>query len=102
MGEVGSQARIFGFEEALAVVLRHATGIAAPAAETVKLLESVARVLAENVEADRDMPPFDRATRDGFAVRAAEWSSGTKLRVVGQVRAGEAWVGGAVSSGSAV
>jgi molybdopterin molybdotransferase len=59
-------------------------------------------VLAEDVVADRDMPPFDRATRDGFAVRAAEWSDGKKLRVVGQVRAGEAWAGGEVGAGCAV
>ena len=30
------------------------------------------RVLAEPIVADRDYPPFDRATRDGFAVRAAD------------------------------
>jgi molybdopterin molybdotransferase len=83
-------------------MLRHAAGIGVPAAETVELLESVGRVLAENVVADRDMPPFDRATRDGYAVRAAEWSGGKRLRVVGQARAGEAWAGGAVSSGCAV
>ena len=93
---------MLGFDEALAVVLRHAAGIGVPAAETVELLESVGRVLAENVVADRDMPPFDRATRDGYAVRAAEWSGGKRLRVVGQARAGEAWAGGAVSSGCAV
>ena len=30
------------------------------------------RVLAEPIVADRDYPPFDRSTRDGFAVRAAD------------------------------
>ena len=30
------------------------------------------RVLAEGIAADRDYPPFDRSTRDGFAVRAAD------------------------------
>ena len=29
-------------------------------------------VLAEDLRADRDFPPFPRATRDGYAVRAAD------------------------------
>jgi molybdopterin molybdotransferase len=102
MGEGESRARILGFEEALAVVLGHAAERGAPGAETVELLRSNGRVLAEDVVADRDMPPFDRSTRDGFAVRAAEWGGGERLRVVGQVRAGEAWVGGVVEAGCAV
>jgi molybdopterin molybdotransferase len=96
------EARVLGFGEALAVVLRCAADARAPEAEVVELLSSVGRVLAEDIVADRDQPPFDRATRDGFAVRAEEWSSGRRLRVVGQVRAGEAWAGGAMGSGEAI
>jgi molybdopterin molybdotransferase len=56
------------------------------------LLQGLGRVLAEPVVADRDFPPFPRATRDGFAVRAEDLASGmTLLRVVGQVRAGDAY-----------
>ena len=40
--------------------------------ETVSLSESLGRVLAEPVHADRDFPPFPRSTRDGFAVRSAD------------------------------
>jgi molybdopterin molybdotransferase len=97
-----TEAGILGFAEALDVVLRHAAGVSVPDAEGVPLLASMGRVLAEEVAADRDQPPFDRATRDGFAVRAAEWSAGTKLRVVGGVRAGEVWTGGAIGPGCAV
>jgi molybdopterin molybdotransferase len=61
--------------------------------ESMPLLESVGRVLARAVEADRDQPPFDRSTRDGFAVQADEQISGTRLRIAGQVRAGEVWSG---------
>jgi molybdopterin molybdotransferase len=57
-----------------------------PEIETVALLEAEGRILAEAIAADRDYPPFDRATRDGYAVRAAE-TPGT-LRTAGQVRAG--------------
>jgi molybdopterin molybdotransferase len=83
-------------------VLRHAATVRVPGAENVALLASAGRVLAGDVVADRDQPPFDRATRDGFAVRATEWTAGTRLRVVGQVRAGEAWAGDSVASGQAV
>ncbi len=38
------------------------------ATEEVALLRSNGRVLAQDVVADRDMPPFDRATMDGIAI----------------------------------
>jgi molybdopterin molybdotransferase len=91
-----------GFAEALEVVLNHARGVRLPGIEDVALLDAVDRVLAEEVVADRDQPPFDRATRDGFAVRAEEWAAVLKLRVQGAVRAGEIWAGGAVQAGCAV
>jgi len=90
------------FAGALQCVLHHAAGVSAPGIERVALLDSVGRVLAEEVRADRDQPPFDRATRDGFAVRAEEWTAGKRLRVVGQVRAGEIWLSGSIQSGEAV
>jgi len=90
------------FEQALLTVLEHAGNVSARPIETVPLLESVGRTLAEPIRADRDQPPFPRATRDGFAVHAAEWSSGASLRVIGQVRAGEVWRGGEVPPGAAV
>ncbi|MDP9039139.1 MAG: molybdopterin molybdotransferase MoeA [Acidobacteriota bacterium] len=95
-------AGVVSFAEALALVEEHARHLGAPAAETVELLLGRERVLAEDIRADRDQPPFDRATRDGFAVRAAEWSAGGRLRVAGQVRAGEVWSGGEVEPGCAV
>jgi molybdopterin molybdotransferase len=58
------------------------------AAETVPLDAAFGRVLAEDVPADRDQPPFHRATRDGFAVRAAD-VPGT-VRVIGEIAAGRA------------
>lgn len=94
--------RILAFAEALDAVLRHAAWVRVPDAERVALPASAGRVLAQDVAADRDQPPFHRATRDGFAVRAKEWSAGARLRVVGQVRAGEVWTGGAIAAGRAV
>lgn len=95
-------AGVVGFDEALAVVSGWAGKVTSPAMETLSLLECCGRVLAEEVKADRDQPPFDRSTRDGFAVRAEEASAGGLLRVVGQVRAGEKWVGGTLEAGSAI
>jgi molybdopterin molybdotransferase len=77
------------FEQARQCVLeqtfRHA---ARPGIENVDLLSAAGRVLAETVVADRDLPPFHRSGRDGFAVRAEDLPGA--LRVIGEVRAGEA------------
>jgi molybdopterin molybdotransferase len=90
-----------GFDEALGMVLRHAADIRGLATERVALLASANRVLAEAVVADRDQPPFDRATRDGFAVRALDIRGGS-LRVAGQVRAGERWQGEMLEGDTAI
>ena len=83
---------VVGFDEALNIVLEHATDLPLPATEVLALLACRQRVLADVVRADRDQPPFDRSTRDGFAVRASEFGS-RALRIAGQVRAGEQWAG---------
>ena len=88
----GARAGVCGGAGVSCCVMRQ--DVSVPEVERVALLDSAGRVLAEEVRADRDQPPFDRATRDGFAVRAAEWTAGRRLQVVGQVRAGEAWPGG--------
>ncbi len=58
-----------------------------PAAVTILTEDSPGRILAEAIPADRDYPPFNRAMRDGFAVRSADVPG--RLRVIGEVRAGE-------------
>src|ERR1700722_15425062 len=67
--------------------------------ETVALAEAAGRVLAEEIRADRDYPPFPRSARDGFALRAADLPG--DLLVIGEVRAGDAFIG-RVASGEAV
>ena len=70
--------------------------------ETVELGHALGRVLARNVTADRDYPPFPRSTRDGFAVRASDISNGTKtLKIIGESRAGVAFFG-SVGAGECV
>ncbi len=75
--------------EARHVVEEQARALAATASEGVDLLRSPGRVLAEDLLADRDFPPFPRATRDGYAVYAADLAQIPRwLRIVGEVRAG--------------
>jgi molybdopterin molybdotransferase len=57
--------------------------------ESVPLLDSMRRILREDVFCDADSPPFDKAIRDGFAVRADDVASvPTTLAIIGESRAG--------------
>jgi molybdopterin molybdotransferase len=81
---------VLSFEDACACITKHASRVKIPAIESVPLLDGLGRFLAEEIHADRDFPPFDRATRDGYAVRAADLAQvpvGVKL--LGSVKAGE-------------
>jgi len=60
--------------------------VAALPAESVAIQDSIGRVLAEDVTAVRDQPPFDASAMDGWAVRGAD-TPGT-LRIVGESAAG--------------
>jgi molybdopterin molybdotransferase len=70
-----------------------------PATESIDLRDCAGRVLAENVIADRDYPPFARSMRDGFALYAADVPG--RVRLAGEVRAGEQFTG-SVARGQAV
>ena len=52
--------------------------------------DALGDVLASEIRCDRDYPPFDRSTRDGYAVRSAEAAAGAKLRCMGEIKAGDA------------
>lgn len=57
--------------------------------EKVPLAHSLKRILREDVFSDSDYPPFDKAIRDGFAVRASDVQQvPCELSVVGESRAG--------------
>jgi molybdopterin molybdotransferase len=95
MNTVVQAAGVLSFEDAYEVVREHSEQILKAGdrpSEEVLLMQGLGRVLAEPITADRDFPPFPRATRDGFAVRADDLVRGlTLLRVVGQVRAGDSY-----------
>ncbi|MGJ8604847.1 MAG: molybdopterin molybdotransferase MoeA [Marivita sp.] len=56
------------------------------AVETVPLLQAHGRMLAQDVAATRDQPPFDGSAMDGYAVTHA--APGLRLRVIGEAAAG--------------
>lgn len=78
------------YDEARQIVITEAGRRPRPGT-TIKLSVGVALgyVLAEEIRTDREYPPFDRSTRDGYAVRASEAAAGAKLRCTGEVKAGD-------------
>lgn len=61
--------------EASSIVFAH---LFKPSVETVAFQDAVNKVLAENVVADRDFPPFDRVSMDGIAIRFEAWEGGRR------------------------
>jgi molybdopterin molybdotransferase len=89
MSTAPQSAGVLTFEQAQETVLKYCGQIASPPSETVSLLESLRRVLAVSIKADRNFPPFPRAMRDGYALRAVDLHTlPANLHVVGQVKAG--------------
>ncbi|WP_394177834.1 gephyrin-like molybdotransferase Glp [Yoonia maritima] len=68
--------------------------------ETVPLTEAFGRVLAQDVAARRDQPPFAASAMDGYAVAGADVAPGATFDVVGEAAAGHAFAG-IVGSGQA-
>jgi molybdopterin molybdotransferase len=84
-----TQSLVLTFEEACRMVEHHASRLFPGTHETVAMLDAAARVLAEPIAADRDIPPFPRSTRDGYAVRAADLTTlPAKLKIIGEIKAG--------------
>ena len=81
---------VLSFEDARRVVEEQAALVQQNGTEFVELLAAAGRVLAEPIKADRDIPPFPRSTRDGYAVRAEDLTSlPATLNVIGEIKAGE-------------
>jgi molybdopterin molybdotransferase len=81
---------VLTFADARAVVEQHAAAISAVRVQNVATTGALGRVAAEDLRADRDYPPFPRATRDGYALRAADVQNvPAKLRLIGQIKAGD-------------
>lgn len=86
-------------DQALAVVLQRIEELDI---ETVPLERALGRVLCEPIYADMDLPPFDRARMDGYAVRSSDVATApVKLRVIGEIAAGASFAG-KLNAGEAV
>jgi len=91
---VHAQPAILAFPDARRVVEEQARTLLPGRTELTALLRSRGRVLAEDIPADRDFPPFPRAARDGYAVRSADLAAlPATLEIIGEVRAGSSLAG---------
>jgi molybdopterin molybdotransferase len=90
---------MISFQEAQEIVLAQARSFGT---EEVILDGAFGRVLAESIRADRDYPPFPRATMDGYALRYSDLERGTRRfriaevlfagsRPVGRIEIGECY-----------
>src|SRR3989441_8504552 len=78
--------KLMSADDALARIL---DGVPRVSAIQTPLLDALGLVLAEDIAADRDVPPFRNSAMDGYAVRGdAVASAPVELRVVGEVAAG--------------
>lgn len=74
------------FDEAFKEVLRHSLELGG---ETILLAHSMKKILAEDILADRDFPPFDRATKDGIAIKYSAIEKGRQaFKIEGVLSAG--------------
>ena len=62
-------------KEALRIVLENTSTIGI---EEIAIDEAVGRVLAQEIVADRDFPPYDRVTMDGIALRKDQFDQGQR------------------------
>jgi len=69
------------------------------ATQIVNVWDALGFVLAQEVKTDRGYPPFDRSTRDGYAVRSKEAVPGAGLKCVGEIKAGDT-VSAALAAGT--
>jgi len=84
---------MIAIERGVTIVMELASDLARPdrmPAESVPLTEAMNRILREDIVADFDSPRFDKAIRDGFAVRFEDLSAiPAELRIIGESRAGQ-------------
>ena len=86
-GETLNETKNLSVGDAQVHVLRH---VSTDGSEEIQLEQALGRVLAEDIRANRDQPPFDVSAMDGFAVRSADLvTGGAVLTIVEDIRAGD-------------
>jgi molybdopterin molybdotransferase len=80
---------VISVNEAIQIVLEKTDKLAP---ETVALEQALGRILAQDIVADSDLPPFDRSQMDGYAIRAEDaTTTPARLQIVGESAAGRGW-----------
>jgi molybdopterin molybdotransferase len=93
---------MLSYEDARQLVVRQSKNHAdLRATVSLPVSEALGYVLAQEIRTDREYPPFDRSTRDGYAVRASEATQGSSLRCVGEIKAGDT-VSSPLASGTCI
>ena len=85
-----AEAQMLTFEEARRKVIDQVAKMPGPRPNaTVSMWDALGLVLAQEVKTDREYPPFDRSTRDGYAVHSKEIKPGTQLKWASEIKAGD-------------
>jgi len=75
------------FKEAQEIINLHANSFGE---ELIEIDNCFGRVLAENIQADRDYPPFNRSAMDGFAINVVDFENGiNNFKIAEDVFAGQ-------------
>jgi len=85
--------KLIDIDEALGKLSEAIGGFKPLGIEEVELIESDGRILAENIVANVDAPPFDRSEVDGYAVNyrdiiGANEDTPVKLKIIGKIEVG--------------
>lgn len=81
---------MLSFEDARQLIARKiAERPGSVSAVSLPVCDALGFILAQEIRSDRDYPPFDRSTRDGYAVHSSEATPGATLRCIGEIKAGD-------------
>ena len=81
---------MLSFEQARQLVITETQSrLALPPTSLLPVADALGHILAQEIRADREYPPFNRSTRDGYAVRASEAIKESTLRCIGEIKAGD-------------
>jgi molybdopterin molybdotransferase len=81
---------MLSFSDARQLVVTQSKSDAGPRSTiTLPTADALGHILAEEIRSDREYPPFNRSTRDGYAVAATEATANASLRCVGEIKAGD-------------
>ena len=81
---------MLSYQEARKIIIEKVGENKGPrATELLRVVDALGYALAQEVKTDREYPPFNRATRDGYAVFAAAAKAGAKLKLAGEIKAGD-------------